>query len=56
VAGDVFGRNKNRRSNRTAVIVDAGQSRESTILCDVGRIYHLSGIEGSVVDYLASDG
>ena len=31
VAGDVIGRNKNRRSNRAAVIVDAGQSRESTI-------------------------
>jgi len=33
VASDVFGRNKNGRSNRAAVIVDAGQSRESTLVC-----------------------
>ena len=52
---DAIGRNKNERL-RAVVIVDAGQCSGSNHLVALLDEFTTYQVEGSVVDYLASDG
>jgi len=55
VLRDAIGRNKNERL-RAVVIVDAGQCSGSILLDALLDEFTTYQVEGSVVDYLASDG
>ena len=49
-------RNKNQRPNQAVAIVEAGECCESSILGALLDEFTTYQVEGSIVDYLASDG